>query len=437
MSRPRNPQHATPWLVLVAGLVTTACTEKLVAPGPCPDFCPPGLTTRDTVLRTALGRDSAFRGYWRPHEVIELLVTNQPSVRSYALSRSGTIPHTRQFGSDTTPNPIVGVDSVMMTVTVFRRDTAAHNLRLHFFRISKTFDSTATFADADQWLTDSLVRSVNVDSLIALPGRRDPTTRDSVFVDTVGTAIRLLLQFDSAQAPYLQADSGVLAFGIAVSADTPTTVRLGASHAGGRGAGIFTTWFLRVDSLGADTIPWTPAPLAGTTFDTFVFGPPAAAVDSTLVVGGMPAARSLLRVDLPPGIRDSSQVIRATLLLVPDVAAAGAPADSFVLAAVRVDADLGAKSILGDFLRDSSNVALAWISIGSTDTVRIEMTRMVRAWTADTTRPAAFMLLQSTEPSRIIEGNSFAEIRFKPSGDTAFRPTLHVTYAPRFRFEVP
>lgn len=365
-----------------------------------------------------------------------MLVQQFGGRESRGIAKSRPIAHTYRFGTDTTQNPIVGVDSVRLDVTILHRDTAAHNLRLHLYRIPKTIDSTTTFADVTPAFTDSLVRSVNVDSLIAMPGLRDPATQDSVVVDTVANTVRLLLMLDSVQAPYVEADSGVLAFGFQVTADSLASVALGKSRSGN---GMFLTWYVQVDSLGQDTVPRSPPPAAGTEFDTFVFDPPLPPLDSTLAVGGVPAARSIVRVDLPRAIRDSAQIIRATLILVPDRPAEGVPADSFLVAAHRVLSDFGAKSPLAGplFSGDSSHASVARVRIGSADTVTFELTQMLRLWAADTTAPTAFMLRQSTASGRFVEGATFAEIRFRPSSDSVYRPALHVTYMPRFRFGVP
>lgn len=420
--------------LLVAATATAAaagaCVERMTAPGQCPDFCPDSLAVLDTVLRTVVDRDTAYRGYWRPHEIDRLLVASLPGVQSRALWRSESIPITYQFGTDTTKNPIVGVDSVRLDLTIVQRDTAAHNLRLHLYHVPKTFDSTTTFADVNSSFAGAPVRSINVDSLIALPGQRDPATGDSVTVDTT-KVIRLRLMLDSAQAPYVPEDSGRLALGIRVTADSLASIALQS--------GAPVVWFLRVDSLQRDTV--SQLRTARMAFDTFVLDPPPPALDSTLAVGGMPVARSILRVSLPRGIRDSAQIVRATLVLVPDAPAQGVPADSFLLAARRVATDLGAKSSLALPLGagDSTHMGTTWIRIGSTATVRVEVTQILALWAADTTLPPAFMLQRITDPLSpfLSEGYSLSEIRFRPSSDAAFRPVLHVTYVPRFKFEVP
>jgi hypothetical protein len=428
-------------LALVGALGVAACVERLAAPGQCPDFCPDSLTVVDVVLDSVSG-DSSFRGYVRAHESVVRLAANLPNVRSFAVSRTfGITPHF-VFGSDTVP--IIGVDSVRLEFTVVRRDTAAHDLLLHLYRVAKSFDSTTAFADLAPAFTDSLVRTVNVDSLLAFPEvrdsvlnadiRRDTITGDYVRVDSLQERLVINLKLDSAQAPYVPGDSGRLAFGIGVSANMPTTVSLGSRLAG---TALSARWYVRADSVQQDTIARDL--MAPTDFDTFVFDPPLPPDDSTLAVGGVPAARSLLRVSIPRAIRDSSQVVRATLTLVPDRAAQGAPADSFLVAARRVQSDLGAKSVPATprFQGDSSHVAFSWVRIGSTDTVRIEITRIVRLWAADTTQPPAIVLQQSIRPFSVIEGAVLSEIRFRPSTDAAFRPAVHVTYIPRYRFKIP
>jgi len=110
---------------------------------------------------------------------------------------------------------------------------------------------------------------------------------------------------------------------------------------------------------------------------------------------------------------------------VPVNAVPGAPSDSFQVLARAIAADLGAKSPLS---QNSALSATATIHIGSADTVRIELTAMVRAWSLDTTLVTAFIMGQSPEAT------SYTEVRFYSSRAPAFRPRLHVTYVKRFKF---
>jgi hypothetical protein len=170
----------------------------------------------------------------------------------------------------------------------------------------------------------------------------------------------------------------------------------------------------------------------------FVLNPGAAPLDTNLAIGGMPTARSLLRMKLPRFIRDSSFVVRATLLLVPSQAAQGVSSDSFIVFAQRVEADFGGKSPLAiaRFAGDSTVSDTAGVLIGATDTVRFELMPMVRLWQADTTAPQAVMLVLRSrgDLGTTFEGGTLAEMRFYSSRNAALRPALRVTYIPRFKF---
>jgi hypothetical protein len=71
------------------------------------------------------------------------------------------------------------------------------------------------------------------------------------------------------------------------------------------------------------------------------------------------------------------------------------------------------------------------IHLSSADTVRVEVTDMVRGWAFDSTAPTALMLGQAPE------AGSYSELRFYSSRAPAFRPALRVTYVKRFPFGVP
>jgi hypothetical protein len=265
---------------------------------------------------------------------------------------------------------------------------------------------------------------INVDSLVRAANQKDTVTQDSVRVDGAHVLVRIKL--DSAQARFVAADSGVLAYGVRIAADTATSAAFGSNESGDPP---LLTWYFRVDSAG--TMSHQVRSVAPQ-FDSYVFDPPPAALDSTLAVGGMPSSRSVVRVVLPRRLRDSTQILRATLQLVPAVPARGAPIDSFTLVAHAVVADLGGKSpLIGSLGADSSFLGTGPVLINSTDTVRVEITRILRRWAADTLAPNAFVLRSASE------GGVLTEIRFQPSANAAFRPTIRLTYASKYPFGLP
>ena len=406
-----------------AVLLAAACVERLTAPGHCPDFCPSGqITVVDTLLTTSISRDSSYRGYVVSYQSPLMLAAFLPGATDTLDGRpifrfNGFGPRFPVSSVDT--GQILGADSARLQVYIVRRDTATHNLRLRFYRLPTTIDTTTTFGAVAAPFTDSLVRTVNVDTLLAQPGRKDAVTGDSVVVDTVNHRLLLSLKFDTAAARYVGTDSGVVAYGIRIAADTLASIAFGKGS-----VGPVLQWYLRVDSLGK-SVARTPG-IRGTTLANFVFAPPPAPLDSTLAVGGVPSARGLLRVAFPKFIRDSSQIIRGTLFLVPAVAARGAPADSFVMETRTVLADFGPKSPIDSRLGET-----IVIHPRATDTIKIEVTSMLQLWAADTTHPTVFLLRSQAE------AQYFGEIRFYPSKAAAFRPTLRITYVKPFPFGVP
>ncbi|HKW40654.1 MAG TPA: hypothetical protein VJN39_05340 [Gemmatimonadales bacterium] len=399
-----------------AALVVAACVEQVAAPGHCPEFCPSGqIVVVDSLLAANISRDSAFRGYVTSLGSPVALAADLPGfVDSRPIFRiPGLGPRLSISTTDTSTGPILGADSARLQLVVVRRDTAVHNLTLRLFRLPITIDSTTSFADLTGPFTDSLVRTINVDTLFAQAGHKDPITGDSMVVDTTTHIATLSLKLDTAAARYVASDSGKVAYGVRVSADSLASIALSKLAS--------IQWYLRVDSLGVTVA--RKSGVLNETFSNFVFNPPALPIDSTLAVGGVPSARSLLRVTLPRAIRDSSQVIRGTLILVSAAAVQGAPPDSFVLEARPVLADFGAKSPL-----DLRVVDTAVIHPGRRDTVAIEVTTMLQLWASDTTAPTTILLRSRTE------GQTFAEARFYPSSAQPYRPALRVTFVRRFPF---
>jgi hypothetical protein len=407
-----------------AVLLVAACVERLAAPANCPDFCPSGqITIVDTLLTSSIHRDSSHRGYVLAYQSALMLAAHLPGATDTLDGRpifrfNGYGPRMALTAADT--GAILGADSARLQLYVVRRDSATRNLRLQLYRLPISIDTSTTFGALVAPFTDSLVRTVNIDTLLAQPGRKDTVTGDSVVVDSANHRLVLSLKLDTAAARYNPTDSGTVAYGIRIAADTLASIAIAKFGTFGPAF----QWFLRVDSLGTP-VARTPA-VRGAVLATFVFAPPPAPIDSTLAVGGVPSTHSLLRVAFPKVIRDSSQIIRATLYLVPAVPARGTPADSFVVEARNVLADFGAKSPIDLLLGDS-----AMIHPGATDTVKIEVTNLLQQWAADSTRPTLLLL----RPER--EAQTFGEIRFYPSVATAFRPTLQITFVRRFPFGAP
>jgi hypothetical protein len=254
--------------------------------------------------------------------------------------------------------------------------------------------------------------------------------------------------------------------GVVVTADNRPTLLLASADLG---LGLGASWFYRVDSSGTllrpDSIfykcgdsskpctkPSHPpdSVLAGTNFDSFLYTAPALPPDSNLLIGGIPSQRALLRIKFPKQIRDSAQVLRAELFLIPTPAAPVVTGDSLVIVVNRVFADFGLKSPI------DADTAIQGISKpfagNPSDTVRIELTPLFRAWVSDTTLPTTVAvrlmslrrflpsttgLVDTTGASSSLEGSTFTTLRFYSSRTAAFRPVVKLTYVPHIKLGAP
>jgi hypothetical protein len=438
------------WLVLL--VVAWACTENATSPGVCPNFCPgDSIAIRDTILTSIIDRDSSFRGYVPSYGAEAMTAADVPGVidsRAFFTTDS-VFTRVAPKSGDTTTVPI-NVDSSRVRFIIGRRPKNTTNLQLRLFRLPVTADSTSDFASLDPDFTATPAASLNLTELLALPAITDSQTifrwdsiwgtqsTDSIRVDAAGnvlqmhinpsdTTLAVYFKLDTLQGPFSVADTGRSAWGVRVAADSFASVILGASQLGQSIPLI--RWYFHYTI--PDTVSATPDSVVVANrvpplrFHNFVFNPPTAPLDSNLAVGGVPSTRALLRVALPAFLHDSIDVVRATLVLVPVNAVPGAPSDSFQILARAIAADLGAKSPLS---QNSALSGTTTVHTGSADTLRIELTTMVRAWSLDTTLVTALIMGQSPEAT------SYTEIRFYSSRAPAFRPALHVTYVKRFRF---
>jgi hypothetical protein len=388
---------------LTVGLAT-GCTEDLFAPGVglCPAFCPPEqVAVVDTMLLDAVLTDSAYRGYVLPHEAGAMQLVADPGG---ALPTSRVIVRFLPFAErlllragDTTTGPVLATDSFDIRVSVQARGGAG--LELAFYRLPVTVDTSTTFVALDPYFADSTLLVI-----VAIP--------DTLTADSVGA------RFAADAFPTFEADGRTAGVGVELRAVDRGFVTLGSLE--GADAPILTR-HVQLDSAGVP-VPRREGKLP--LVDTFV-GPdvPPAAAD-LLRVGGAPSARSLLRFTLPPRILDSSTVVRATLILVPAAPAVGAPGDTLHVLAQAVSADVGAKSPLIAVSQDSVLTQRVPVPVGVADTLRLDITTLVLAWAADSTRPRSIMV------RAVPEGGAFAEGLFGSSASPAGRPALQLTFVP-------
>jgi hypothetical protein len=404
-------------LVLLAGLAG-GCQEQLTSPGQCPQLCPGGdVQTLEVVLTPTLGHDSTYTGYINRGDGVALLVSNGFAVsENRSAYRMSPRPDSIEV-RDT--NRSYTVDSVGLTLTVLARDTLVNGLKLVLYRISDTVNATATFPSLDAQLIPE-----NVIDTLAVP--------DTLNAGTVRAVLR---GADLAKVDLPLAGNGILALGVSMVADQPTGVRIGAARAGN---GATFTSYVTVNVEDTTTSIRKQALALTPTFNTFVTQTPVLPDPAFLTVGGDSSSRSLLRFTLPGELATSANIVRATLDLVPRTAIPGLPGDIAILEGRAVLADLGAKSPVSTDLRFIVDDTLG---VNSSDTVRLDVTRIVQLWQASSTAPHAIFLSLLPEASTFTRAE-FGSTRSDPeltssAPEPIGAPRLRITYQRPFPFENP
>jgi len=395
--------------LLVVGtvlLVAAGCREDLVAPanGTCPDFCPPEqLELVDSLLLDNVVSDSAFSGYVQPYDATGLQVYRDSTEGGETASRAVVVFETFSdslliASADTTRGAVLGTDSFVVQLPVRGRNPAYTGLEVILYRIPVGTDSTTTFTDLDPFFADSTLLAT-----VPIP--------DSLTSDTLSVVL------DPLAFPAFGPDGNRAAIGIALRSPS-SYVQIGSAEGNDD---VELIRHVQLDSAGV-AVPRREGKAAA--FDSFLASPQLAATPDERDVGGSPASRTMMRFDLPRRIADSSTVVRATLVLVPTRPIMGAPGDSMVVIAQGLAADVGAKSPLQGIPSDSVVFRVAFLTVGSADTVRLDVTDLVIGWTQDTTLARAFAV------RAIPEGGSVATLRMGASTSGTARPQLHVTFVP-------
>ncbi len=357
---------------LLAGLLT-ACQERLTAPADCPALCPGGAAqVFDTIVPALAGLDSSFTGYVGRGAGPALLASND-----FAASDDRTVYQFAPLSDSIRVRDTLRsytLDSAAIALTLVARDTNVNGLRVYLYRLPPTVDSTITF----EGLAPLLAAPALIDS-IQVP--------DSVNSGSIRSVLR---GADVARLGLSPGGDSVLAIGVAIAADVPTGIRVG-SIAGGSAA-TFTS-FVTVDVPDTGSIR-NQSLVRSSVFNTFVTREPLVPADSVLTVGGEPSSRALIRFGLPDAFLDSALIVRATLELVPARPIVGLPTDPAILDTRALLADLGAKSPVAraEVPTEAPFVVIDTLQAVQTDTVRVEMTRILQLWQSTRSRPQAVFL---------------------------------------------
>jgi hypothetical protein len=391
------------------GAAITGCQERLTAPAECPELCPGGESrVFDTVINPLANSDSSYAGYVARTSAGALLVSNGlPASEDRAVYR---------FTARTDSIPVRDtlrafvVDSARISLNLIARDTLLNGLKLYLYRIDPGVDIDDTFESINQQLLPTAI----IDSIEV------PDSVNSGLLETV------LRGADVEKVALPVGTGGVLAIGVAMAADQPSGVRLGALG-GGTGATFISYVTLDVPDTASSIRRQSVS--RGAAFNATFTQTPLVPDNAFLTVGGEPSSRALLRFDLPEPIEDSATIVRATLELLPRSPLLGLPTDPPLLQANAVVADLGAKSPV---TQSQGFIASGALTLGTADTVRLDVTALVRAWQSASQPPEAIFL------SLLPEAASFTRPVFGSTrSGTVGAPRLRITYLQPFPFENP
>lgn len=393
-------------LTFVMGLAL-ACTEELTTPVKCPPNCPgSGIVVIDTLLDLVPGGDTSFSGYVGNGDGSGILVSNNlPWADFRALIRFPPRPDSVAINVDTFAT--YTIDSVSLLISLQARDSTVGGLRLFMYRMPVSLDSTASFNDVES----ELIPANLIDSILIPDSAR---TQDFT-VMFKGT--------DLAKIEPAPGDSGRISIGLRVAAGSRQTgIRIG-SRSSPTDAPTWTT-FVKANFPDSTRIRRTMLFTAEISV-TVMANPPSPTSDQ-LLVGSLPSSRALLRFQLPEYIRDSAQILRATLEMVPVGPIYGLNGDPATLQLMQILSDQGAKSP-----NQALSAAVFPLPNSYSDTVRFEIPQLIGLWKTTKTAPLAVFL-------RIIpEGASFSIPIFYGTRSPSGQPHLRITYAKSFDFQRP
>jgi hypothetical protein len=300
------------------------------------------------------------------------------------------------------------IDSVAIGLGVLARDPNATGIALQVYRAPATVDSGVTFADVAGYITPGTF----LDSMVVL---------DTLENGNVQTVFR---DADLAKVAIPPADSGVLAIAVSMTADSATGVELGSTTAASFLPRV--TWYISVPEVDSTD---QPAPIQRVpTFATYVQQNPPAPDPDVLQVGGAPSARFIVRFSIPDSVIIGVQILRAELLLSPVAPIAGVPGIGTTVTARGVLSDQGGKSPLVPLLASTTEV-----TVGSADSVTLEVIELVRAWQIREGTPPAQAFFLSLQP----ETSSFTLPVFASTRSPSGAPRLRLTYVYPLDFEEP
>lgn len=400
-----------------------ACDEKLDTGLACPALCPhQQVTLRDTTF-FAVELDTSVAGFPTLGSEPTLLVASMgDTLETMAIVRYDSLPTTFRYTAAAEDSLIYAVDSVELKIFFTTGDTVGPPTTIELYDVDMGGpDDTDPTAVRTAFTPDRLLgsRTIPADSM------RDTTTIPI-------SASRFLAKV-LAPAP-----DNRLRIGIKINTAGGGANQLRMLSSNNLGAEPFLRFRPHSDPAVAkitveplSRVPENPFIRAGMRDYQLVHTGPPDPPANVIRVGGLPGRRAYFRFNIPPYILDSSNVVRATLLLTqrPNPSAPE-PTDSLAIQEFQVIAapaitDFTRALLFVTRFRDQDSVRVV---AAGTEVVEFEMIQLVRNWRGTTAAKTPRAMALATQ----LEGSTprLADFYSNEAPD-ALRPRLRITFLPQ------
>lgn len=381
--------------------------------------------------------------------VIEPIVLDT-SVGGFPTLGTETALLLASIGDTLETRPVVRFDSLTMFYAGNEPDTTVEVIDSQYVKlaVNRAFTRVSAPVTIDVFDVDTIIgdsataandTSVSAERFLFRADRRIGT----VTLDTneIGDSIKVPL--DSAALIAKIKNQQRLRLGFRISSSAPAALLFAAQEGGNPPV-------VRYDPAPDDTaikaitvLPRSKTPAAHVVLASdrtdyvHVFAAPSAPPGPYLSVGSLPAQRIFFRFAIPPRILDSSNVLRATLLLTQAPAPSVAPDSAFTIFPLLVTAGVQVTDpARSAFLVNPARTGFDSIRVAPSDSgvVEIEIVNALRAWgvIGATTAQRALVLASNLESI----GGAQA-LFFSSEAAAGLRPRLRVSYSPVRNFGIP
>ena len=419
-------KHVHPLVLATAvAVVLVACDEQLDGGAACPVLCPnPAQPVQDTTF-FAVEMDTSVAGFPSTGSELQMFVASLgDTLQTRGIVRFDSLPLTFRHNNTAVDSNIVYVDTgAFIQLGLVRPDTLGAATTVELYDVD--MDGAE---DADPTVVTSAFTPTRLIASRTIPA------------DSMKDTLRIPIDPNVLLAK-IQSSTDRLRIGVRVTSATGSAKMTVVTSNGTATYNVTEPQLTFRPSADTSVSLVTMVPRSVTPPETFiafdladylvVAKPPPDPPSNVIRVGGLPGRRAYLRFNIPSRILDSSNVVRATLMLTqrPNGFSPG-PRDTVALQQFIVTA--------GPAVGDVSRALLFLTGLGKSDSTRLvaadsgerdfEMISLVRAWRSTTVArtPRALALRATTEsltPGQI----DF----FSIEAPLAVRPKLRVTFVPQ------